>query len=87
MTVAAEIRTAFASSYKGGLRTFRARAYVADAGTKHTFIVALGDTPEEAVRDAIKYIHDRHIRDDVPTPQKIVNVGKLRGSFVDAWLF
>lgn len=81
------IRTAYAVSNKGGLKTYRSRAFVDDKGVKHTFIVALGDTPEEATRDAVKYIRDRYARDGLTAPEKVVEVGKLRSEFVDAYLF
>lgn len=83
---AAVIRTAYTISHKGGL-TYRARAYVEDNGVKHTFIVALGDTEDEATQAAIKYVEDRHRADNVPVPQTVHRAGKIRGALLDAYLF
>lgn len=83
----ATIRTAYAVSHRGGMTTYRARAFVEDKGVKHTFIVALGDTPDEATRDACKYVRDRHLADGITPPETIVHVGKMAGALVDAYLF
>ena len=83
----AQIRTAYAVSNKGGMKTYRARAFVEDKGVKHTFIVALGDTPEEATQDALRYIRQRHEADNVPAPAVVKELGKMRSEFVDAYLF
>ena len=81
------IRIGHTISRRGGLKTYRARAYVDDAGAKHTRIVALGDTVEEAETAAIKYVRDAHARDGVPAPKTILNAGYVRAAFLDAWLF
>jgi hypothetical protein len=82
----ATIHTAYAMSRRNGT-TYRARAYVADRGTKHSFTIGIGDTPEEATADAVRYVKAMHERDGVPAPTKIVEHGKLAGAFVDASAF
>lgn len=82
----ATIKTAYA--YNGRNRCYRARAYVlAPGGVKHSFAVAIGDTPNEALDDCIRYIKSMHVRDGVDAPAEVENVGKLRGALVDAYLF
>lgn len=80
------IKTAYAYSARN--HCYRARAFVREAtGVKHSYAVAIGDTPEEAIDDCVRYIKSMHVRDGVEAPTEIENLGKLRGALVDAYLF
>ncbi len=83
----ATIRTAYTVSTKNGTRTYRVRAYVSQFNTKHTRVVALGDTLDEAMADALRYIRDQHVRDDMPTPTEQIDVGRVAGTLLDAYVF
>lgn len=82
-----EIRIGHTVSYRNGSKTFRARAYVNDRDVKHICMVALGDTVEEAETDALRYVREAYARDGLKAPDKINNVGRVRGALLDTWLF
>lgn len=78
-----EIQIAYAFSKHG----YRAKAYVLDRGAKHSYATGLGDTPGEAVNEAIRYIEQMHERDGLIAPTDINAKGKMAGIIVDAFAF
>ena len=82
----AVIHTAYAVSKRGGV-SYRARAFVIDRGVKHTFTIGIGDTANEAMADAVRYVEEIHRRDGVTVPASIRYHGRLPGAIVDASLF
>ena len=79
----AEIRVAYATSRHG----YRARAFVLDRGVKHSFAVGLGDTADEAIDDAVRYVREMHERDGVPAPERVNRLGRMSGAIVDGNAF
>ena len=79
----AEIQVAYAISKHG----YRAKAYVLDRGVKHSFATGLGDSANEAMGEAVKYIEQMHERDGVTAPTAIHFNGRLSGIVVDNFVF
>lgn len=79
------IRTAYA--FNGRDRSYRARAYATDGSVKHSYAVALGDTSDDAIEDCLRYVRSMFVRDGIEPPLSVEHVGKVRGAFLDAWLF
>lgn len=82
----AVIHTAYAIERRNGI-SYRARAYVLDRGAKHTFTVGIGDSANEAMADAIRYVQEIHKREGIAVPQAITYHGRKSGLIVDAMAF
>lgn len=79
----AEIQVAYAVSKHG----YRAKAYVLDAGIKHSFATGLGDSANEAMGEAVRYVEQMFERDGLVAPTAIHFNGRLSGIIVDAFAF
>lgn len=78
------IHVAYAISKHG----YRARAYVLSSGVKHTFTTGLGDSANEAMAEAIKYIEQRYQQDELlAAPSAIHYHGRMSGAIIDASAF
>jgi len=72
----ARIRTAYSISRKCGL-SYLARAFVKHGDTGDTFKLAIGDTAEEAVNEAVAYVIEQHHRDGLTAPEEVIHVGRV----------
>lgn len=84
--MSATIHIAYAISRRNGT-SYRAKAYVWDRGVKHSFATGLGDSANEAMADAVRYIEEMHQRDGIPAPKTITWHGLRSGLVVDAMAF
>ena len=85
-----QIHVAWAVSHKGGT-TYRARAHVLETRNgqpvKHTRTVALDDTPEAAMAEAVRYVLQQYARDGLEAPRHVATAGRLTGATLDAHSF
>ena len=67
------------------------RAYAADdldgRIVKHSFSVAIDDSPETATQEAVDHIRAMYRRDDLTAPESVVDHGRKAGAIVDSNLF
>lgn len=85
----AYIQIAYAISRSHGETRYRAVAVVGNHGCKgyHTRRLGLGDTREEAEREALAYVADTYRRDGLPAPTEVINHGRQHCAIVDNCLF
>lgn len=75
------IHVAYAHSVRHG---YRAVAYVDRNRIRHTRRTGLGDTADDAMREAIAYIADEYRRDGLPHPDgETVYHGRMAGRELD----
>ena len=74
------IHTAY--SYQRRTKTYTARAFAKDRGVKHSAMTGIGDTADEAMSDAIRYVKELFQRDGLEPPSEVVKHGRLADIFV-----
>lgn len=80
------IHVAYAISRRRGT-SYLAKAYVMDRGVRHTYTTGIGDTADEAVNDAIRYIREIYWRDSRPAPLTVKQHGRMAMEIVYAVAF
>lgn len=75
----ATIHVAYSVSRRHGHTSYWAKAAVTDEGFKgyNTVRSGIGDTAEEAIRDAVSYVIESYQRDGIAPPQTVVRYGRV----------
>lgn len=83
------VQLAYAVSRRRGETLYRAVALAGNHGHKgyHTRRLGLGDTREEAEREALAYVAQAFRLDHLTPPTEVVNHGRLHGAIVDGAIF
>ena len=77
-----------AYAYERRNKCFRARAYVGEHRKPlHSVVVAIGDTPDEAIAECVAYINRMHDGDGVARPTEVVKHGKVAAITLDHLAF
>ena len=82
------IHVAYAISRRGGAQ-YRARAYIGrDRKPCHSRTIAIEETPQAAVAQAVQYIRDMYLRDNATMPAlEIVEHGRVAAVVLDNYAF
>lgn len=80
------IHVGYAASRRNGVTSWRAVAIVRDNGQAwwHCRRLGIGDSPQEAIREAIGYIRADYSRDGLEAPAAVIEHGRMSGALVDS---